>query len=125
MRTPAKTEEIRPSSGSAQSDNSLLLAEVVDVQPIESVESVELVVEPIVRLSSTQTHSNISSQTVASDVAINIEDIMNKVADRCRDEVVETMKEQFTIFSNRLTINDQEISHVSSRVDLLWSRFGN
>ena len=29
------------------------------------------------------------------------------------------MKEQFTIFSNRLTINDQEISHVSSRVDLL------
>ena len=82
MRTPAPTEEIRP-SGSAQSDDSLLLAEVVEVQPIESVESVESVVEPIVRLSSTQTHSNISCQTVPSYVAINNEDIMNKVADRC------------------------------------------
>ena len=88
---------------------------------------VELVVDPIVEpiVGFPATHSNIPNcQTVPSDAGNVTEEIINKVADRCRDEVVATMKEQFIIFSDRLTITELEFSHVSSRVDLLESQSG-
>ena len=81
---------------------------------------VELVVDPIVEpiVGFPATHSNIPNcQTVPSDAGNNTEKIINKVSDRCRDEVKATMKVQFIIFSDRLTI-----THVSSRVDLLESQ---
>ena len=82
---------------------------------------VELVVDSIVGFP--PTHSNIPNcQTVPSDAGNNTEKIINKVSDRCRDEVKATMKEQFIIFSDRLTITELEFSHVSSRVDLLESQ---
>ena len=43
------------------------------------------------------------------------------VADRCRDEIVVIMKDQFTLFSNRISANEAELSHISSRVSLLES----
>ena len=43
----------------------------------------------------------------------------DKAAERSRDELVVTMKEHLTIFLNRPTLYDQELSSISSRVSIL------
>lgn len=48
-----------------------------------------------------------------------IEDIIYRAAGKCSEQVVETVNRQFTIISNRIDGNDQEVARISSQVSIM------
>ena len=128
-RSPSSAEEVQASRTRQDldlHDNSLLMQpDIIEVQPATEVSTVVGInlgagVNPAAQA---QSGSNPDKSAQFDDPmyisARMIGEIINKAVDRGRDEVVNSMKDQFIIFSNQLDGTDQEVYHISSRVSLL------